>query len=37
MLSETTVQLEGQACASWRVPGETSIEFEFPCDVIILR
>ncbi|MEO8184524.1 MAG: hypothetical protein ABI895_37420 [Deltaproteobacteria bacterium] len=37
MLSETTVQLEGQACASWRVPGETSIGFEFPCDVIILR
>jgi len=37
MLSETTVQLEGQACADWRVPSETSISFDFPCDVIVLR
>lgn len=36
MLSETTVQLEGQACADWRVPGETAIQFDFPCDVIII-
>jgi hypothetical protein len=37
MLSGTTVQLEGAACERWRVPGETSIEFDFPCDVIIVR
>jgi hypothetical protein len=37
MLSETTVQLEGQACADWRAPGQSAIDFDFPCDVIILR
>ena len=37
MLSPTTVQLEGQACANWRSPGESSIDFDFPCDVIIVR
>jgi hypothetical protein len=37
MLSGTTVQLEGTACANWRVPGETSIAFDFPCDVIVIR
>jgi len=37
VLSPTTVELVGQACANWRVPGETSINFDFPCDVIIVR
>jgi hypothetical protein len=37
MESATTVALEGAACADWRVPGETSIDFDFPCDVIIVR
>ena len=37
MLSETTVQLEGAACAAWREPVETSIDFDFPCDVIVVR
>jgi len=37
MISETTVQLEGTACADWRAPGQSSIDFDFPCDVIILR
>jgi hypothetical protein len=37
MLNETTVALEGEACNMWRQPGETSIDFDFPCDVIILR
>jgi hypothetical protein len=37
MLSGTTVQLEGTACERWRVPGETSIAFDFPCDVIVIR
>jgi hypothetical protein len=37
MSSGTTVQLEGAACARWRVPGQTSIAFDFPCDVIVIR
>jgi hypothetical protein len=37
MLSPTTVQLEGAACSNWRAPGESSIDFDVPCDVIILR
>ncbi|HTV23146.1 MAG TPA: vWA domain-containing protein [Polyangiaceae bacterium] len=37
MLTGTTVQLEGAACERWRVPGETSIAFDFPCDVIVIR
>lgn len=37
MPSGTTVQLEGAACERWRVPGETSIAFDFPCDVIVIR
>ncbi|HKO90242.1 MAG TPA: vWA domain-containing protein [Polyangiaceae bacterium] len=37
MLSETTVQLEGAACASWRVPGDTAIDFDFPCDLLVPR
>lgn len=37
MLNETTVALEGEACSMWRQPGETSIDFDFPCDVIVLR
>lgn len=36
MLSETTVQLEGQACEAWRTPNiETSISFDFPCDIFV--
>jgi hypothetical protein len=37
MASDTTVELDGDACSSWRVPGQTAISFDFPCDVIILR
>jgi hypothetical protein len=37
MLSGTTVQLEGAACERWRLPGETSIAFDFPCAVIVVR
>jgi hypothetical protein len=37
MLNETTVALEGEACNMWRQPGETSIDFDFPCEVIVLR
>lgn len=37
MLSETTVELRGAACATWRAPEETSLDFDFPCDVIVVR
>jgi hypothetical protein len=38
MSSETTVALAGQACATWRTPTiETSISFDFPCDIFIPR
>jgi hypothetical protein len=37
MLTATTVQLEGAACEAWREPVETSIDFDFPCDVIVVR
>jgi hypothetical protein len=37
LTSPTTVALEGAACDMWRSPGESSIDFDFPCDVIIVR
>lgn len=37
MVTPTTVQLEGAACDAWRVFGETTIDFDFPCDIIVLR
>jgi hypothetical protein len=38
MSSETTVALAGQACATWRTPTiQTSISFDFPCDVFVPR
>jgi hypothetical protein len=38
MSSETTVTLAGQACATWRTPTvQTSISFDFPCDVFVPR
>jgi hypothetical protein len=38
MSSETTVTLSGQACAQWRTPTmETSIRFDFPCDIFVPR
>jgi hypothetical protein len=37
MVSETTVALGGEACAAWRTPTiETSISFDFPCDIFIV-
>ena len=36
MLSETAVGLAGDACTSWRNPTiETSISFDFPCDIFV--
>ncbi len=38
MLSETAVVLAGEACTSWRNPTiETSISFDFPCDIFVPR
>jgi hypothetical protein len=38
MSSETTVTLSGQACEQWRTPTmETSIRFDFPCDIFVPR
>jgi hypothetical protein len=37
MTTETTVQLSGAACDAWRAPVETSLDFDFPCDVIVVR
>jgi hypothetical protein len=38
MSSETTVTLAGQACNTWRAPTvQTSISFDFPCDVFVPR
>jgi hypothetical protein len=38
MLSETAVGLAGEACTSWRNPTiETSISFDFPCDIFVPR
>lgn len=38
MLSETTVELGGEACSAWRSPTvQTSISFDFPCDIFVPR
>lgn len=38
MLSETTVELGGEACTAWRSPTiQTSISFDFPCDIFVPR
>jgi hypothetical protein len=36
MLTDTTVQLEGEACSAWRNPTvETTISFDFPCEIFV--
>ncbi len=38
MSSQTAVTLAGQACDAWRNPTiETSISFDFPCDIFVPR
>jgi hypothetical protein len=38
MLSETAVGLAGEACTNWRNPTiQTSISFDFPCDIFVPR
>src|SRR5690606_28215292 len=36
MPSATEVRLEGTACETWRQPVETLINFDFPCEVVII-
>ncbi len=36
MPSATEVRLEGQACETWRQPVKSVIDFNFPCDVVII-
>jgi hypothetical protein len=35
MINETTVQLFGSACDAWRDPSSTTIDFNFPCEIIV--
>lgn len=37
LLDASTVELVGSACDTWRAPVETSIDFDFPCDIILLK
>jgi len=35
MVNETTVQLFGSACDKWRDPNAKTIDFNFPCEIIV--
>jgi hypothetical protein len=35
MVNETTVQLFGSACDAWRDPSAKTIDFNFPCEIIV--
>ena len=35
MISDTTVQLFGSACDAWRNPSAKTIDFNFPCEIIV--
>ena len=35
MDSDTTLELIGDACATWRKPDSNTIDFQFPCGVVI--
>jgi hypothetical protein len=35
MVNETTVQLFGSACDAWRDPAAKTIDFNFPCEIIV--
>ncbi|MEI9940067.1 MAG: vWA domain-containing protein [Pseudomonadota bacterium] len=37
MNSETQVELVGSACATWNDPKNTHIDFNFPCDIIVVK
>jgi hypothetical protein len=35
MINETTVELFGTACDAWRSPDAKTIDFNFPCEIIV--
>jgi len=35
MINETTLQLFGSACDTWRDPNAKTIDFNFPCEIIV--
>ena len=35
MNTQTELELVGDACATWRKPDATTIDFQFPCEIII--
>jgi hypothetical protein len=35
MINETTLQLFGPACDAWRNPAAKTIDFNFPCEIIV--
>ena len=35
MATESELDLVGTACDQWRQPSSTTIDFQFPCDVIV--
>jgi hypothetical protein len=37
MNSPTQVELVGSACATWNDPKNTKIDFNFPCDIIVVK
>jgi hypothetical protein len=37
MSSDTQVVLNGAACTNWRTPGHDTIDFQFPCDIILIQ
>jgi len=37
MNSPTQVELVGSACATWNDPKNTHIDFNFPCDIIVVK
>jgi hypothetical protein len=37
MSSDTQVVLNGAACTTWRTPGHDAIDFQFPCDIILIQ
>jgi hypothetical protein len=37
MNSPTQVELVGSACTTWNDPKNTHIDFNFPCDIIVVK
>ena len=37
MASDTQLELSGSACDTWRDPKNTTIDFQFPCQIIVVQ